>query len=105
MIVKRKFKDQSKKKRFLKELSNRLQLSQVKDKHGKLPLEYELDNEIKNYYQEIFKPKIKSIPEKDHHLKFKDKEIQSPHQVSKDKESRKKHKEEEQPVVNEEEGV
>ena len=64
VIMKRKFKDLNKKRRFLKELSNRWQLSQVKDKNEKLPIDYEIDNEIKNYYQEIFKPKIKTLPEK-----------------------------------------
>ncbi len=44
-------------------MSNRTYLSQIKDKVGKVPLDYEQDNEIKNYYNEIFKQKIK--PEKE----------------------------------------
>ena len=64
VIMKKKFKDNLKKKRILKELANRWQLSQNKDKFGKLPIDYEVDNEIKSYYQEIFKPKIKPVPQK-----------------------------------------
>jgi hypothetical protein len=60
--MRKKFKDVMKKKKFLKELANRWQLSQHKDKFGKLPIEYEQDNDLKIYYQEIFKPKIKSLP-------------------------------------------
>lgn len=45
-------------------MSNRWQLTQVKDKNEKLPIDYETDPEIKNYFQEIFKPKIKIINEK-----------------------------------------
>lgn len=38
IIMKRKFKDSRKKKKFLKELGNRPQLSLVRDKVGKLPI-------------------------------------------------------------------
>ena len=59
VIMKRKFKDNNKKKKFIKELSNRWQLTQSRDKNDKLPIDYELDQEIKNYYQDVFKPKLK----------------------------------------------
>jgi pyruvate carboxylase len=103
VIMKRKFKKNSNKKRFLKELANRWQLSQVKDKSGKLPIEYETDNDVKNYYLDLFKPKIRNVPEKDHHKK--EREILSPHHLSKEKELKKKLREEEQQIVPEEEGV
>ena len=70
IIMKRKFKDNNKKKRFLKELVNRWQLTLIKDKYEKIPVDYENDPDIKNYYQEIFKPKVK-ILEKEHHLRIK----------------------------------
>jgi hypothetical protein len=40
IIMKKKFKDGKKKKKFLKELANRPQLSLTKDKQAKLPIEY-----------------------------------------------------------------
>jgi hypothetical protein len=40
VIMKKKFKDSPKKKKILKELANRWQLSQSKDKFGKLPIDY-----------------------------------------------------------------
>lgn len=66
---------------MLKELANRWQLSQVRDKSGKLPIEYEVDNDIKTYFMELFKPKVRTQPEKDHHKK----DNSSPHHLSKEK--------------------
>jgi len=40
IIMKKKFKDIKKKKKFLKELANRSHLSLIKDKQAKLPIEY-----------------------------------------------------------------
>ena len=103
--MKRKFKDQAKKRRFLKELLNRWQLTQIKDKHDKLPIDYETDPDIRNYYQDIFKPKLKVISEKEHHskIKEKDKDTNSPSNLAKEKEHKKKQREEEQKAVAEEE--
>jgi hypothetical protein len=42
--MRKKFNDQRKKKKFIKELANRPQLSQSKDKYGKLPIEYETED-------------------------------------------------------------
>jgi hypothetical protein len=50
IIMKKKFNDARKKKKFIKELANRPQLSQSRDKFGKLPIEYETDDEIKGFY-------------------------------------------------------
>ena len=104
VIMKRKFKDTNKKKKFIKQLSNRWQLTQSRDKNDKLPIDYEVDNEIKNYYAELFKPKLKIAEkekEKQHHIvtKSKDKDTTTANNL-KDKESKKKHKEEEQKIVN-----
>ena len=91
IIMKRKFKDNFKKRKFLSSLANKLPLSQVKDKSGKLPIQYETDNEIKAFYLELFKPKVRNQPEKDHHKK----EMHSPLHLSKQK-YKKKQKEEQQ---------
>ena len=88
VIMRKKFRDSSKKKRFLKELSNRWQLALTRDKNEKLPLDYETDPDIRNYYQEVFKAKVK--PEKEAHSRIKEKEGFSPGN------SKRRQKEEEQ---------
>jgi hypothetical protein len=40
IIIKKKFKDVMRKKKFLKELCNRPHLATQRDKNGKLPIEY-----------------------------------------------------------------
>jgi hypothetical protein len=64
IIMKKKFNDPRKKKKFIKELANRPQLSQSRDKMGKLPIDYEAEDDIKGYYNELFKPKQKVLIEK-----------------------------------------
>ena len=104
VIMKRKFKDLNKKKKFMKELSNRWQLSLTKDKDNKLPVQYETDSDIRIFYLDIFKPKVKVV-EKEHHPRSKDKDIGSPNSVMREKEQKKRQKEEEQKIVPEEEVV
>lgn len=64
IIMRKKFNDPRKKKKFIKELANRPQLSQSRDKMGKLPIDYETQDDIKGYYNELFKPKQKVTIEK-----------------------------------------
>ena len=64
IILKKKFKKICKKKKFLKELAGRIYLVQP-DSWGKLPIEYEENEEIQTYCLEIFKPKINPKTEKE----------------------------------------
>jgi hypothetical protein len=57
VILRKKFRKPEKKKKFIKELSGRLNLIQ-EDSYNKLPIEYEENEDIKMFIMEQFKPKI-----------------------------------------------